>query len=318
MMAYDGRDDGLFRGAILQSGGAFPLTGPETPAFQSTFDILINKSCQSVINGSTEEKLACVRELPVEVFRANVGGATGQSVDGDFSRTSIQKALPARRYIKVPTIVGTNTDEGTTSAPRNMNTTEQLSGEVAKGYFRPRLLPNETVSTLMSLYPKTPGTGCPYNTGNIQLSPGSLDKMACSIFGDIVQIAPARMIAQVLAEDGVPVYKYRFNHLPSSTTQLWRGISTGVEQAYVFSNVASDQPWDRNMAYQMSAAWISFAHDLDPNTGAKDTGLPEWPRYDKGASGIVLNGYGSWVEPDTYRSEGIQYIIEKVLPDGAL
>ncbi|KAF5014884.1 hypothetical protein F66182_13976, partial [Fusarium sp. NRRL 66182] len=36
MMAYGGRDDGLFRGAIMESGGAFPLTGPDTPAFQET------------------------------------------------------------------------------------------------------------------------------------------------------------------------------------------------------------------------------------------------------------------------------------------
>lgn len=91
--------------------------------------------------------------------------------------------------------------------------------------------------------------------------------MACSIFGDIVQIAPARMIAQTLAQDGVPVYRYRFNHLPYNTSAVARGIGTGAEQNYVFSNLVPTHPWDQSMAYQMSAAWISFAHDLDPNSG---------------------------------------------------
>lgn len=32
---------------------------------------------------------------------------------------------------------------------------------------------------------------------------------------------------------------------------------------------------------------------------------------------MVFNGYGSTVEPDTYRSDAIRYIMENVLPDGA-
>ncbi|KAH9240127.1 hypothetical protein K456DRAFT_1719459 [Colletotrichum gloeosporioides 23] len=250
MMAYGGRDDGLFRGAILQSGGAFPLTPPNTTA--------------------ASDKLDCIRKLPVDEFRAKVGSSTGQSVDGDFTRTSIQRALSAGQYIKIPTVVGTNTDEGTTSAPTGINTTEQLFDPVTQGYFRPKLLPNETVSKLISLYPTNPQLGCPYNTGNTQFTSGLLDKMACSIFGDIVQIGPARMIAQTLARDGVPVYRYRFNHLQSNTSSMTKGIGTGVEQQYVFSNLVPDQPWDQSMAYQMSASWISFAHDLDPNPGVSD------------------------------------------------
>lgn len=33
---------------------------------------------------------------------------------------------------------------------------------------------------------------------------------------------------------------------------------------------------------------------------------------------MVFNGYGSWIEKDDYRKEGIQFIIDEVLPDGAL
>lgn len=140
--------------------------------------------------------------------------------------------------------------------------------ETAKGFFRPQRLPNETVSRILDLYPTDPRLGCPYNTGLANFSSGALDKMACSIFGDIVQIAPARLIAQSLARDGVPVWIYRFNHLPSNTSDPGRGITTGVEQAYVFSNVMTDNPYDQNLAYQMSASWISFVHNLNPSIEA--------------------------------------------------
>jgi carboxylesterase type B len=266
MMAYGGRNDALFHGAILQSGGAFPLTPPDTPAFQKTFDaLLLTTPCAVVANGTAEQKLHCIRNLPVSVFRGAVGKATGQSIDGDFTRTSIQRALPARSYTQIPTLVGANTDEGTNSAPTRINTTAQLFAPVADGFFRPQRLPNATVSSLIAMYSTNPRLGCPYNTGAALFTAGALDKMACSIFGDMVQIAPARMIARTLARDGVPVWRYRFNHLPPGAAQTGRGIGTGVEQAYVFSNVAGGTAWDANMAFQMSALWASFAHDLDPN-----------------------------------------------------
>ena len=164
-MAYGGRDDGLFRGAILQSGGAFPLTAPNTTAFQSTFDTLItNTTCSPLVNSSAADKLDCIRSLPLEVFRASVGSSTGQSIDGDFARTSIQRALPAGKYVKIATIVGcmrmwllsrkrkeadnalANTDEGTTSAPTGVNSTEELLDPVCKSCFSCRPC---TISLLM-------------------------------------------------------------------------------------------------------------------------------------------------------------------------
>ncbi|KAK8017794.1 Alpha/Beta hydrolase protein [Apiospora rasikravindrae] len=327
MMAYGGRDDGLFRGAIMESGGAFPLELPNATSFQQTFDsLLTNTSCSTTLaqDATAAQQLDCIRALPINVFRASVGSKTGQSIDGDFTRTSIQFALPAGGYLKVATIVGTNTDEGTNSAPKGINTTKQLFDPLAQGYFRPQRLPNATVSKLLELYPTDPRQGCPYNTGTTKLTSGALDKQACSIFGDLVMVAPARQFASTLAADGVPVYRYRFNQLPPGGSPA-RGISTGVEEAYVFSNFvrssspgsASPSAWDQALAYEMTSAWVSFAHDLDPNPGG-NSALPHWPVYGEEANSIVFNGYGSWIEKDTYRDEGIQYIIENVLPHGAL
>ena len=109
MMAYGGRDDGLFRATVLQSGGAFPLTSASSPAFQATFDQLVNNTvCASARNATAAEQLDCIRQLPIDEFLAKVGRSTGQSID-DFSPTSLRFALPAGKFVKVPVLVGGET-----------------------------------------------------------------------------------------------------------------------------------------------------------------------------------------------------------------
>ncbi|KAK6814983.1 hypothetical protein RU639_008651 [Aspergillus parasiticus] len=319
MMAYGGRDDGLFRGAILQSGGAFPLTLPNTTSFQQTYDSLItNTSCSMLTQSSAAEQLDCIRALPIDTFLASVGDETGQSIDGSFTTTSVQFAFPAGEYVKVATIVGTNTDEGTTSAPTGINSTDELIGPLADSYFRPEPLPDYIVKDLLDLYPKAPWEGCPYNTGDVMFSSGILDKKACSIFGDIVQVAPARMIAEALAQHNGdnPVYRYRFNQLQANSSKPSKGITTGTEIPYVFSNLIPDVAWEMALAAEMTKAWVSFAYDLNPNAN-RDTALPIWPTYGKDKSSMVFNAYGCTIEHDTYRSNQISYIIDHVLQYGA-
>ena len=49
-----------------------------------------------------------------------------------------------------------------------------------------------------------------------------------------------------------------------------------------------------------------------------DTGLPHWPQYGEDANTMVFNGYGSSVQADNDRADGIQYVIDNVLTHGAL
>ena len=123
------------------------------------------------------------------------------------------------------------------------------------------------VKDLLSLYTNDPREGCPYNTGDVMLSSGILDKKACSIFGDMVQIGPARMIAEALTKHNgdKPVYRYRFNQLPANSSEPSAGITTGTEILYVFSNLIPDIAWERALASEMTKAWVSFAYDLNPN-----------------------------------------------------
>jgi hypothetical protein len=154
MMAYGGRDDGLFRGAILQSGGAFPLTRPDTTAFQSSFDLLItNTICSPYANSSAAMKLNCIRSLPLDAFRASVGSSTGQSIDGDFARTSIQRALPAGRYVRIATIVGCMSILHFSYAPRltkHQRTQTKVQHRLQLGSTQQKILWIQSVSLTFS------------------------------------------------------------------------------------------------------------------------------------------------------------------------
>jgi carboxylesterase type B len=78
------------------------------------------------------------------------------------------------------------------------------------------------------------------------------------------------MIARALsAHNGkdAPVYRYRFNQLPYNTTAVSKGVGTGIEISYVFSDLVPNYPWDQALAYEMTSAWVSFAYNLNPNPG---------------------------------------------------
>jgi carboxylesterase type B len=83
--------------------------------------------------------------------------------------------------------------------------------------------------------------------------------------------------------------------------------------AFVFANPNFYGPWEeyRALSNQMSAQWINFVASGDPNSKA----LPLWPQYNESAQGFDLviqakgRGYnGSYVEEDTWRHEGREYL----------
>ena len=57
----------------------------------------------------------------------------------------------------------------------------------------------------------------------------------------------------------------------------------------------------------MERAWIAFVADLDPNKHGLE-GEPAWPKYSHNATNMVLERQGRYVEPDTFRRDGIAFI----------
>jgi carboxylesterase type B len=189
----------------------------------------------------------------------------------------------------------------------------------------------------MELYPDDPAQGIPLNTGPERFADwGRQYKRVAAIVGDVFYHAPRLDDARHYAK-GAPTFVYRFNTRPlagytnsdvngtaagggggggsgNATIMLapaYKGVAHFSEVAFVFANPTSVGPWPdyRALSRQMSEQWIRFAHTGDPNGGA----LPRWPRYDEGVKGLnmVLQTEaqgGSYVEEDTYRLEGREYL----------
>lgn len=103
-----------------------------------------------------------------------------------------------------------------------------------------------------------------------------------------------------------------------------------MEVAFVFDNIQGlgydENPFENSpasfaqLAKTMSKAWINFFVDLDPN-GKSAAGRSNsssslsWPIYNATTGGgaghnMVWQAGSSHVEPDTYRAEGISWMIE--------
>jgi triacylglycerol lipase len=128
LTAYGGRDDKLFRGGIMESGGSISASAGNFTTYQSTYDTL----AATVNCADAADSLQCLREVPFETLNSVLNGTDGLSeynfspvVDGDFMRDYGSVQLNNHQFVKVPIISGTNMDEGTAFGPTGINTTEQ-------------------------------------------------------------------------------------------------------------------------------------------------------------------------------------------------
>lgn len=112
LMAYDGRDDGIFRAAIMESGNPVSYNSYHT---EQTYQPLYNKLVKAAGCQHEIDNFACLRSLPYnklnKLLNTSTAAAWQPIVDGDFVARwgSIQLAEGA--FVKVPILDGANTDE---------------------------------------------------------------------------------------------------------------------------------------------------------------------------------------------------------------
>lgn len=129
LTAYGGRNDSLFRGAIMQSGGSISPGPSNYTGYQDLYDDLASKvNCSDVA-----DTLQCLREVPFEELNSVLNGTDGNPaysfspvVDGDLLKNWGSVHLQQHEFVRVPIIAGTNTDEGSQFGPTGINTTAQF------------------------------------------------------------------------------------------------------------------------------------------------------------------------------------------------
>ncbi|CAK7233418.1 hypothetical protein SCUCBS95973_008587 [Sporothrix curviconia] len=357
--AYNGRDDGLFRGVIAESGfGGFIARYPgnlnATAGQQAAFDNLVhNTSCASSAAG---DSLDCLRQLPLHEINATLAASSDNwspVLDGDFIADYPYNQLRDGHFVCVPVMIGCNSDEGSgmggSVGPdgKGVSTDAELRAAIVGQFgLDGRSLPrseaastaekaDQLVTQLMALYPDIQAVGIPGLDKFPVITAG--DKLAKSVglqfrrksalFGDYWMHFSRRRASLAWSAYGVPSWSYRFDVLVNGISPQY-GATHFQEVAFVFDNLdglgydknpfATMPPSYAALAKAMSSSWVKFIVSLDPNGHGSENGTGigvSWPVYNATTGGgaghnMVWQAEGSHVEPDTYRAEGIRWMID--------
>ncbi|KAH8657493.1 Alpha/Beta hydrolase protein [Tricladium varicosporioides] len=313
--SYDGRDDGLFQAAILESGSQIGAALEPLAYYNNPMENLTRThDCWTSSN-----QLACLRSLTQDqLFKSQTKQIWNPVVDGDFL-TAYPSTLSAQgKYIQIPLLTGANSDEGTSFGIAGLDNETAIFNSLL--YYRASsayAISPPTARKLLELYPNDPANEPPFHVTDATIFPskGLQWRRACAIGGDLVMIAGRRKMCEDFTRSGMKVWSYRFD------TPLWNAAVTAGAQHFAnvvfsFQNISGalgPLPQFQNytsLSHNIGRAYISFVNDHDPNTSRGNSStLPYWPKYDlHSPKNMLLNSNGSFVEDDTWRKEGIAFI----------
>jgi para-nitrobenzyl esterase len=215
-----------------------------------------------------------------ELMKAN-GFQTAANVDGWFLPQDVYSIYSSGKQSDVPTIIGSNSDEGTMFT--QANTTGASFRELAARRFGP------DAEAFLKLYP--------FNSDQEAWS-AQAASMRDQTFG-----WEMRTWAREQTKTGKnKVYVYYFSRVPPGQNRA-KGAFHGSEISYAFGNLLmapfatganeAQRPWediDRKLADVMSSYWVNLATAGDPN----GKNLPKWPAY-KAKDDLVM-GLGDKIE----------------------
>jgi para-nitrobenzyl esterase len=243
------RTQGLFAQAILESAGSFRPLCPLDEAEHW--------------GGMVGDDLAAMRAMPAEQLVAlgeKIGPAVRQLTsprilrpiwDGKLIAHDEMDAFREGAYYAVPTLVGSNADEGGFYVDTLPIRTREQYRAYLEGNF------GAHVDEAAAVYP-----------GDSE--PEVLRSLA-EVFGDTQFTLGARGLSRALSAREPRTYRYLFAHPTNGKLPVHGG-----EQVFVFG---TGQSWDddaRAISETMQRAWAAFAATGDPNAA----GVPRWSPYD--------------------------------------
>lgn len=319
IQAYGGRDDKLFSAAVAQSGGPIhygALRG--TSATQNAYKSVVNATnCANSL-----DTIQCLREVPYEalnaVFNSTLASAFGPGLDGDFVQNYGSVQLARGDFVRVPLLIGANTNEGRGSflGNRTLNSTDDFRAAMGP------TMPNAFKDLLVEAYPNDLAALAAVDEAETWIgdSLGTNYIRAAAYQGDISFTGPRRGANERWAQWGIPSYAYRFNALAAGRIN---GIGHFQEVIFVFNNydgVGYQGPIGtfaglpdryKDLSRLMTRSWVSFFADHVPGSfGGLEGGEAAWPVYElEDPKDFVFDAnVTSHAEPDTWRKEGIRLI----------
>ncbi|KAF2098905.1 alpha/beta-hydrolase [Rhizodiscina lignyota] len=330
LLAYDGRDDKIFSGAIAESGAPARVNPYPTP---QSWEPVYQSLAEAVGCKGASDTLQCLRIVSAEDLNnainssATTGASYGPVIDGDFVQKAASVQLQKGEFVKVPYIIVQNADEGTMFGPHGVNTTEEFLA-----YLKAQAFDDETSQTLSYLYPDIPAIGIPgtwKGRANASATYGVQYKRSSSVGGDLSQHAPRRLTTLSWAAQKVPVYSGYFDVLVNGQPYT-AGATHFQEVAFVFYNTMGYgypqnlrpnplggilRPRYLALAKIMTRMWIGFISTGNPNSALDGVEAEHWPAYTLEEPMNYMFDANMTSHPfvDTYRAEAINYLIDIII-----
>ncbi|KAI1026214.1 hypothetical protein LB504_011171 [Fusarium proliferatum] len=279
LVAYGGKDDGLFAGAIAESTFMPGLPSPDDLQYQ--YDRVVNATdC-----AEADDTLKCLRgiksaDLQSHNAKAPFDGRTYRSyfywaptTDGDMFPDLPSKLYEKGEFVRVPLLSGSCTNEGSNYAV-NAGSSDQFIRYMQNEY--PYLTTDDT-KTILDLYPQEPKIA----------KHDTWFPSASRAYGEATFICPTNNILNAFAEHADPktIWSYRYNVAIEEFTNDGYGVPHVSNAPAVFGpdmTAAKAGPsyrtYNAPMIPIVQNYWISFARSFDPNTH-RDDDAPRWENW---------------------------------------
>ncbi|KAJ2980542.1 hypothetical protein NQ176_g2575 [Zarea fungicola] len=191
------------------------------------------------------DAIDCLRRIPAQELASAAARVFWRPViDYDLFSQLPSESLNQGYFIKVPILIGTNTNEGTLfldayRAGKPVNTREDL-WMVMQANMTPFVLSNNTIDLSYQIYSELKNMS-EAQLGTVVEDPGpeygQLFGQASLILGDSMFNAGRRATCQAWTKNGVPAYSYRFDTDPAGVDPRVYGSAHFQEVAFVFANI---------------------------------------------------------------------------------
>ncbi|QDS73617.1 hypothetical protein FKW77_001870 [Venturia effusa] len=302
----------LFRAGIMNSGSAIPVQEVSHPKPQKIYDQAVKTAgCDK-----TADSLACLRALPYPKLLQALGSVPSllgyTSVDlsylprpdpkDRFFSTSPEETGLKGKFAKVPVIIGDMEDEGTMFAvfQSNLTTTAEVV-EYLKPYFPSAT--QETLEGTVGTYPDDAAAGSPFGTG-LRYNWYPQFKRLGALLGDLTFTLTRRAVLAAVS-DQVPAWSYLSTFYHGTP---YAGTAHGSDLLKLFFGAGEKLPQQTIWTY-----YISFIHDLDPNTITTPETALKWPQWKNDTRQLVsFNEKNTTLIKDDFRSTTYDYILQKI------
>ncbi|KAI9437418.1 carotenoid ester lipase precursor [Lactarius psammicola] len=307
MITNGGNNEGLFRGAVMQSGGPIPV-GNITNG-QRYYDFMVEKT------GCAKHKdtLECLRRIPYSTYKKAMDSSPNMfsyqalilawlpRVDGVFLTEKPQASVMGGRVSNVPMITGNCDDEGSlfSFSSNNISTTAQLK-DYMKQYMMSTAKDSE-IDLLLKYYPDDQRAGSPFDTGyNNVFSPQF--KRIAALQGDFVFHGPRRLLLQNVARKQ---RSWGFIHKRGKDIPF-AGAFHGSDLANSF---AALEPFELS---DLMNHIIWFTNKLDPNGETGPGPKVTWPQWDpQNPKALIFQDdalFPRVIGDDNYRTDALQFM----------